>query len=115
MQHALKSRNLTLASIPGPKQRLVLSNVSNLSKGGSSVDVTNKVAPTWLDLSNKIARGMNLRICGIDLACEDISQDTADYNVIEVNAAPGLDHYASTGQEQLLIVDELYTKVLNKL
>jgi hypothetical protein len=37
------------------------------------------------------------------------------YSVIEVNATPGLDHYASSGVEQSRIVDQLYTKVLNTL
>jgi D-alanine-D-alanine ligase-like ATP-grasp enzyme len=114
MQHALSTRNLILHSIPEFGHSVVLSNVSNLSKGGTSLDVTTAVASYWVELSNRIAQGMNLRMCGIDLACEDITRNNVDYSVIEVNAAQGLDHYASSGQEQLRIVDELYTKVLNK-
>jgi glutathione synthase/RimK-type ligase-like ATP-grasp enzyme len=59
--------------------------------------------------------GMNLRMCGIDLACADITEDTDNYSVIEVNSTPGIDHYASTGQVQQEIVDNLYAKVINNM
>lgn len=102
-----------LAVIPKKNEELTLTSVSNLSAGGTSVDVTEKIHKEWVDKVTYIAKNFNLRLCGVDLACSDIASDSSEYSVIEVNAAPGLDHYASSGAAQKKIVDELYAKVLN--
>lgn len=104
---------ISLASVLPDKEGLSLMSISNLSAGGTSVDVTDQLHPRWAELAGYIARNFNLRICGVDLACADIRVAEADYSVLEVNASPGLDHYASSGKEQQSIVDGLYTKVLN--
>lgn len=113
--HYLASRGLTLDTVPGANQDIVLAAISNLSAGGTSKDVTEKINPKWVKLSEYVAKNFNLRLCGVDLACEDITTDTSDYSIIEVNAAPGLDHYASAGETQSRIVDNLYTRVFNAL
>lgn len=102
-----------MAFIPAVGEIQTLASISNLSAGGTSVDVTNSIAPEWVELSKKIAAGMNLRLCGVDLACTDITDGDADYAVLEVNAAPGLDHYAMSGDAQKQLVDDLYMRVLN--
>ncbi len=104
---------LTLDGIIPVKQNIPLTTISNLSAGGTSVDITSELHPRWKDLTSSIARNFNLRLCGVDLACCDISGGNGEYSVLEVNAAPGLDHYASSGDDQTKIVDALYTKVLN--
>ncbi len=109
----LGQKSLSMQHIPANGTRLTLASVSNLSAGGTSLDVSDTIAPQWLELSKKIAKGMNLRLCGVDLACADIASNDAAYAVLEVNAAPGLDHYASSGDEQRKIVDDLYVRVLN--
>ena len=58
-------------------------------------------------------RRFGLTFAGVDLACSDIRSADADYSVIEVNAAPGLDHYAAVGERQARIVRDLYARVLN--
>jgi len=45
----------------------------------------------------------------------DISQPADRYWVLEINSAPGLDHYAKTGRAQQQIVEDLYLKVLKSL
>jgi hypothetical protein len=35
--------------------------------------------------------------------------------VIEINAAPGLENYASIGSKQTKAVEELYLKILKKI
>lgn len=102
------------SAIPNHGERVVLSDVSNLSMGGSSEDLTETMHHYWRQLCVDIARHMNLNLCGIDLACPDLTSDTVtDYSVIEVNAAPGLDHYASSGEAQAAIVRSLYAQVFN--
>lgn len=104
---------LGLDYIPAENESLTLASISNLSAGGTSRDVTTEISPVWVELAAKVARNFNLRLCGVDLACDDITSGNSDYSVIEVNSAPGLDHFASSGEAQRLIVDDLYTRVLN--
>ena len=47
----------------------------------------------------------------------DITKDpkNCSYYIIEINAAPGLDHYVTTGAKQRKIVEAMYLKVLKAL
>ena len=57
-----------------------------------------------------------LRMCGVDLMIRgDISEAPKKYWVLEINAAPGLDHYVRTGPAQKKIVEDLYLRVLKSL
>lgn len=103
----------SMATVPAKNQEVVLLPVSNLSAGGTSEDVTAYIHPRWTKLAAFIAANFNLRLCGIDLACEGIRDPKADYSILEVNATPGLDHYAYSGEAQQARVDQLYAKVLN--
>src|SRR5690606_23349196 len=60
--------------------------------GGTSRDVSHLVHPKNVFMAERIARMMNLDICGIDLIAEDISEPITSNNgaVLEVNACPGL-------------------------
>jgi D-alanine-D-alanine ligase-like ATP-grasp enzyme len=86
---------------------------ANLSSGGTSVDVTDRIHPFFKELAIKLTKDMGLRLCGVDLMIEgDIFSPTEQYYIIEINSAPGLDHYAALGKKQQDIVERLYTKVL---
>ena len=62
---------------------------------------------------------MGLRIAGVDIMVRDgdISQDAKKclYYIIEINSAPGLDHYVTTGKAQKKTVEAMYLKVLKVL
>jgi len=45
----------------------------------------------------------------------DIGDMPKNFHILEINAAPGLDHYARSGKAQEKIVEELYTRVLKSL
>jgi D-alanine-D-alanine ligase-like ATP-grasp enzyme len=63
-----------------------------------------------------LTKDMGLRLCGVDLLVEgDISEAPEKYAILETNAAPGLDHYASSGTEQTAVVEDLYRSVLHAL
>ena len=100
-------------TIPAAGERIRLHDISNLSAGGTSQDVTAAVAPRWTRLARDVSASFGLVLAGVDLACSDIGRDDADYSVLEVNAAPGLDHYAAAGARQQRVVRDLYAKVLN--
>jgi D-alanine-D-alanine ligase-like ATP-grasp enzyme len=105
--------NRTLSDVPAKSQHVTLLPLSNLSTGGIAEDVSNVINPRWVELAAHVAQSFNLRLCGLDLACDDITAMDAPYSVLEVNATPGLDHYALSGAEQRELVDGLYVKVLN--
>lgn len=105
----------TVETIPSANEKLTLLAISNLSTGGTSEDATKAINSRWVELCAYVAKNFSLRLCGVDLACENITNPEADYSILEVNAAPGLDHYASSGETQSAIVDRLYTKVFNTL
>lgn len=113
IDRSLARRNLSRDTVPADGERVRLHDISNLSTGGTAEDVTAVVAPRWQALARDVAGSFGLVFAGLDLACSDIRCDDADYSVLEINAAPGLDHYAAVGARQLQIVRELYAKVLN--
>lgn len=122
MKKFLERLDLKLSSVVSKGKLVRLTDVANLSIGGTSVDVTSKVHPSFKKLCSKISRDLNLRFCGIDLMTRDISKPIGkrlegasvdSYSILEVNASPGLDHYAiSDGKKQMELVDRLYLKVL---
>lgn len=88
----LQKNNLTLESILPKDKILILKETANLSSGGTARDVTDTVHPFNLFLAERVARLVNLDICGIDVISDDISCPLDENNgaIIEVNAGPGL-------------------------
>ena len=112
----LKHQKLTFASVPHKDERVYLLDNANLSSGGDAVDVTQKIHRDFKKLTVKLTRDMGLRMCGVDLMVEgNISDKPNKYRILEINAAPGLDHYVKTGKAQQKIVENLYLKVLKSL
>ena len=114
----LKRQGLTLRSVPSLHERVFLLDNANLSSGGDAVDVTASVNPVFRQLAVRLTNDMNLRLCGVDLMIDGHisgSPIPGKYWVLEINAAPGLDHYAKTGKAQEKIVEELYLKALRSL
>ncbi|MCR4285425.1 MAG: cyanophycin synthetase [Candidatus Kaiserbacteria bacterium] len=106
----------TLESVVTKSKKVFLLDNANLSSGGEAVDVTSVVHPTYRALAVSLTRDMGLRLCGVDLMIYgDITEESKQYWVLEINAAPGLDHYARSGVDQQKIVEQLYTKVLKSL
>ena len=89
---------------------------ANLSTGGDSIDVTATVHPEFAARAIALTRDMGLRLCGVDFMVDgDITQPPHTFWVLEINAAPGLDHYARSGSAQEEIVRGLYLKVIKSL
>lgn len=112
----LARNGYTLESIVPKDEKVFLLDNANLSSGGDAVDVTDIVHPVYRALAVSLTRDMGLRLCGVDLMVNgDISKAPNQYWILEINAAPGLDHYARSGNDQQKIVEGLYTKVLKSL
>lgn len=112
----LKHQQLSFKSIPAKGNQVFLLDNANLSSGGDSIDVTNKIHPDFERLAVKLTADMGLRLCGVDLMVEgDIHLASDKYWILEINSAPGLDHYAKTGKAQEKIVEDLYLEVLKHI
>ena len=91
---------------------------ANLSTGGDAIDVTSSVSSGFQEVAVHLTKDMNLRLCGVDLivdGCIEAQPVNGKYWVLEINAAPGLDHYAKVGKAQETVVEELYSAVLRSL
>ena len=106
-------------SVPKKGEKIYLLDNANLSTGGDSVDVTKKIHPGFRKIAVDLTRKMGLRIAGVDIMATrgDITENPRNvkYYITEINAAPGLDHYVTSGKEQKKIVESMYLKILRAL
>lgn len=119
IKNKLAKQGLNIQSVLAKDERVFLLDNANLSTGGDSIDVTHEIHPNFKKIAVNLTRDMGLRISGVDLMVTkgDITKNSknCDYYVIEINAAPGLDHYVTTGRKQRKTVEAMYLKVLKAL
>jgi D-alanine-D-alanine ligase-like ATP-grasp enzyme len=116
MAAKLRHAGMTMKSVPKKDELVYLLDNANLSTGGDSIDVTSAMHQDYKDLAVRLTRDMGLRLCGVDLMIEtDISAPLGKHWILEINSAPGLDHYAKGGKAQQHIVEDLYAEVLKSL
>lgn len=108
IQTYLGRLGMSLAFTPRNNEHIRLSDISNLSAGGTPYEVSEDIHPQWGDLAARIAKGFNLRICGVDLACQNIRSKESEYSVLEVNSSPGARQFmASSAAGQQKVKDTL--------
>jgi cyanophycin synthetase len=98
VQRVLGRQGRTPACVPEKGRLVWLRDTTNLSTGGISHDVTDRVHPDVVRLCLRVAAVVGLDIAGIDLRLPDIGEPLPppcdgvepDAGVIEVNAVPGL-------------------------
>ncbi|MCW3083604.1 MAG: cyanophycin synthetase [Bacteroidetes bacterium] len=83
---------LTLSSVIPVGEILFLKDTANMSTGGTSTDVTDSVHPFNKFMAERVARLLNLDICGIDVVANGVEMPLTNKNggIVEVNACPGL-------------------------
>jgi cyanophycin synthetase len=88
----LDKQGLAVNSVPGKGQRVTLRRVANISAGGVSINVTEKVHPDNIRLVEDIASNFNVTCMGIDVLARDIARPwtAGDFGIIEINAGPGV-------------------------
>lgn len=114
----LARRKMRLSSVPRKGERIALLDNSNLSTGGESEDVTDLIHSGFKRIAVELTRDMNLRFSGVDIMVDgDITKapQKGAWWVIEINDAPGLDHYAASGAKQKRVVEDMYLKVLKSM
>jgi len=113
----LKRSGLGLNSILEMGQQFLLLDNANLSSGGESKDVTGMIHPDFRRLAIRLTWEMGLRLCGVDILVKggSLAERAEEFYVLEINSAPGLDHYATIGKQQKKIVENLYLKVIKAM
>jgi D-alanine-D-alanine ligase-like ATP-grasp enzyme len=115
IEASLRKMSLTSNDVVPKGKKIRLLQNANVSDGGRMVDVTTKLHPKFKRLLVKMARDMNLVLCGIDIISNDITKPAPGYVVLEINSAPALKHYASIGDHQLRRTEALYTRIFKHL
>ncbi len=116
IKEKLAHQKLTLQSVLPAGEKVFLLDNANLSSGGDSLDVTKDVHPEFREIAIKLTTDMGLRLSGVDLMIEgDIREQPNKYFVLEINSAPGLDHYFQTGKKQQAIVERMYLQILRSM
>lgn len=98
----LDKQGLNPRSVPKRGERVFLSNVSNLQRGGDSVDITGTLSETQIDFVQKVARAIpGMRLAGVDVIF-DINGNADESVVLEVNTSPQLSihHFPWEGEPQ---------------
>lgn len=87
----IQKKGYHLNSVLPVGEMLLLKDTANLSTGGTAEDVTDIVHSSNIFLVERIARLIDLDICGIDIITHDITKPIEETGgcVIEVNAGPG--------------------------
>ncbi len=112
----LKRAGHTMSAVPSRDEVVFLLDNANLSTGGDAVDVTKVLHTGFRMLAINLTKDMGLRLCGVDIMTEDdIAKPPRQYHILEINSAPGLDHYARSGREQRKIVEAMYLEVLKSM
>ncbi|MFW5792696.1 MAG: acetate--CoA ligase family protein [Bacteroidota bacterium] len=88
----LALQHLNINSVPKKEQRIFLRRVANISAGGVSINVTDKIHPKNIEMVESIAKFFKVKCLGIDVLAEDISKPWTESNfgIIEINAGPGV-------------------------
>ncbi|MCZ0963983.1 ATP-binding protein [Paracoccus benzoatiresistens] len=88
----LAQQGLTVDSIAEAGRQVFLRRESNLSRGGSPLDVTDKVHPSIRRVAEATARTLRLDVCGIDFVTTDFTRPWQETGgaICEVNSRPGV-------------------------
>ncbi len=87
----LEKLGYNLETVPKKDEVVYLKSTANLSTGGTSIDVTDRMHPENIFLCERISRVIGLDICGVDIMAENLTQPLKENGgcILEVNAAPG--------------------------
>lgn len=87
MLEFLETQNFKLSSVPDDQQVVYLSNLGNLAAGAESVDITESVSKSLIDLAIRtVASVPGLHTAGVDILTEDIDSEIGFVSEINTNA-----------------------------
>lgn len=99
-ERMLELQGMTLESVPEAGREVVLKSTANLSTGGTAVDITDELHPSFRFMAERVARIVGLDVMGIDVVAPHLRAPLEETGggIVEVNAGPGLRmHLEPTG------------------
>jgi cyanophycin synthetase len=92
MRDYLSLQGLSLGTVPKAGEIIYLRRVANISAGGVSINVTDKIHPKNIEMVESIAKFFKVKCLGIDVLAQDISKpwNEGNFGIIEINAGPGV-------------------------
>lgn len=113
IQQCLNEQSLALNSVPTLGQQVYLRKISNIARGGDSIDVTDKVHPSLIEIALKAINAIpGIDFVGLDIMTHDIEapQTENSYHIIEINTSPGfcIQEFPFEGQPRRAQYEFLY-------
>ncbi len=114
MHSTLKRAGKTINSVVQKGERVQLNTIANLSKGGTSKDITEELTEEIKSMAIRISKISNTQIIGIDVLSKDISNLEESHTVIEVNPNAGVKgHLAPVVGKQRNVISVLLRQVFD--
>lgn len=116
VQH-LHAQGVNLETVLPRGKRVTLRSNANLSTGGISHDVTDRIHPELHAMAEQLARATGLRAVGIDYLTPDISQTPwqSGGRFIEINSTPGMGVFVAAGWTESAIGQVLLGNQLGRI
>ena len=111
IRREMQKRNLNLNSVLLLGESLSVRANVNITMGATIVDYSENVTEKLEKWAAKIAKSLNLCICGIDIFVKNGLDNPDDFIVIEVNGNPNLKGITQIGHQDKAI--EIWKKVLD--
>ncbi len=116
----LDQQGYSLDSVPDKDVRVHLRENSNISTGGDSIDMTEEMHPSYLELAAQMTKTIGAWVCGVDLIIPDYSlpytKEARNATCIELNFNPlmYMHTYCAKGPGQVItskVVEKLFPEV----
>lgn len=88
----LETQGYDFDTVPQISEVIYLRENSNISTGGDSIDYTDNIMDEYKEIAVKAAKGVNAKICGVDIMIDNINErpNENNYAIIELNFNPAV-------------------------
>ena len=91
---------------------MTLMDTANLMSGGEAIDVTASLHPSIAETAINLTRDMGLCLSSVDLIVDGDINEQNPFVILEINSAPGLDHFLDRHATKAKPVEDLYFDVM---
>lgn len=112
----LKKQGYVLTDIPQKNTAVFIKNNSCLAEGGETKDATKSINPAIEKICVRAAKATGKNLAGIDIICDNISNDPKDQSmsILEINGKPDLYiHYNPTHGKTQNVIEKIIRFILN--
>lgn len=89
----MRMAGVRLSTVLPPGQTYTIDDKGGFSTGADSVDITDEVHPSFLDIASRaVTTFVGLDVAGVDILAHDLEQEAVagNYIVVEINSQPGI-------------------------